>query len=191
MRPTQAALINASRPATLVPTLGIVRLSSLTQVAESGDGTAGWVYTRTGTGDFTTSYASGADKTFASSANGYVIMVYATGVPNGGLDTVSTANNCGSWQFGFYSSGIGNPYLYVQSGSFNNTTNGASVNAAAGDWLKFERSGTTVYVSVSKNSGNAWTLIHTFTGFSTAQLWPKLNFNAAASIGPIYQQGLT
>jgi hypothetical protein len=160
------------------------RFSSLSNVAESGNAVSGWIYTRTGAGDYTTTYAGGSDTSLPASTNGSFIFVYASGIPNAGVDTNNTANSSNNWLLGCYANALGAPYFFVVGGTFDVAAD-ATVNAAIGDWIRYTRTGSTLVVDVSQNSGASWTTIRTSTGFSTAQLYPKLNFNGAASIGPV------
>lgn len=162
------------------------RFLSLSNCSESGNAASGWIYTRTGAGNFTVNYAGGSDWSLPANTNGSFIFVYAAGIPNSGLDTNNTANDSSNWQIGCYSNGLGSPYLFVVNGVFDLAAD-TNVNAAVGDWVRFTRAGSTLVVDVSKNSGGSWTTIKTSTGWSTAQVYPKLNFNtdAGASIGPV------
>lgn len=164
--------------------MSFVRFSSLSNVAESGNSSTGWIYTRTGSGDFTVTYAGSADQNFGS-LDCEVIYVYATGIPHGGLDTNNTANASNNWRVGCYANSLGTAYVFLVDGVFN-TAADASFNAATGDWIRYQRRGSTLTVYASNNSGSSWTLIKTLTSWSTGAVYPKLNFNGAASIGPVY-----
>ena len=163
-----------------------VRFSSLSNVAESGDANSGWIYTRTGAGDFTTTYAGGSDSSIWAGKDGGFIAVHATGIPNSGLDINNTANASNNWKVGCYANALGSPYFFVIDGVFD-TAADVSFNSALGDWIWHRRLGSAYLAYASNNLGASWTLIKTITGWPTSQIWPKLNFNGAASIGPVWQ----
>lgn len=157
--------------------MAFVRYSSLSKITESGNGTTGWIYTSDGTGDHTNTFAGG--ESVSLSGNFTVTFVLtSTGGEACGIDSTSTGQDPFFWTIGIHNSG-------ANYALFSGTPD-ATIACNNGDWARFVRTGSTLVISISSNSGASWSTLHTVTGFTTATVWSPLAFNVGPlSIGPI------
>jgi hypothetical protein len=161
------AVLQAANPVSVFgPTA--VRMAAGT-FTESGDGTAGWNYAFAGV-----AVAENPSLTLASSADGsFRATIGGTLTGNGGVIGWHTAATGASWNTpalgGFVNGGTGK---YAPYNVGLPTANGdGNITAVVGDVVRTRRSGTTVYFEVSQGGG-AYTVVHTYTGATTAKLYP-------------------
>lgn len=167
-----------------------VRFSALTSVTESGDATAGYTYTSSA--GFSTANAAGSDKSLQSGQDGYVrsTLLSVGNVNLVGLKTVNTSAVYNQFAYALYR-GTSTAYQTVTNNTGAGTVNGTSLVPTAGDWLRIRRAGTNIYGEVSRDSGATWTIVHTWTSASTAQLYPGLNINTGLASGPVVGYNLS
>lgn len=87
-----------------------------------------------------------------------------------GLDATSTNTDYTQYDYGLFVDATGSQqYYYIVNGTFTNS----GVGATLGDKYRLRRTSGTMYAEYYRSG--AWTIIFTFSGTSTAQLWPKAN----------------
>lgn len=168
------------------------RWSSISNTAETGNGTIGWSYADTLSAD-PYSMCAGSNLSLASGSDGWVSAVNVLG--NGGaiggmlgMDSANTQTNFTLWDYGIYSLNTGT-YAVVIAGAVNSTPT-VSLASANGDVMRLRASGTSMLFEVSKNGGSTWTTIHTATG-RTATLYPLAHIrDVSNSLGTISASGM-
>jgi hypothetical protein len=176
--------------------LQIVRFGALVGVTEGALGSAGYPYTST-TANLATSYTNTPSRWIASGTDGWV-QVRVSNPANLsvilGLDLNATsASYYTGYSHGVFPGVNGTARYRVVS------TGGAVADASvtrtplANDLMRLRRAGTSVFAEISSDNGASWSSpIHTWTGASTANIYPKLNYNTSGVVADsVFGQGLT
>jgi hypothetical protein len=158
------------------------RFLSVTSGVESGDAINGYGYIGANAGlNYNSEYCGNPSLTLAASAAGWWGARLNTLDAGSGIacilgwTTTSTPAAFGAYPTGIYANGTA--YTTVTGGAGGGTPNGTIIAAAVGDIVRLRRSGTSMFAEVSKDSEVTWTLVHTWTGVSTGQLWPAMSLN--------------
>lgn len=171
--------------------LQFVRYTTLTNHTESGNGTTGWIYT--GTGSFNLGGCADPSLSIPSGQDGIVSVA----LPNkpgttavqfslGTSAATMVGNTVQQCAINFES--YTNANYRTQSPSGGTATSGTAM--AAGDVIRMRRVGSNVYAEVSKDSEATWTLLATFTGITTAALYPLISAQNTVQMGPVKGVGL-
>ncbi len=157
----------------------IVRLTSLQNTTESGDGTSGWNYASTIGG-----FGSNGGVANLSFPNATDCEVYLTlgNVSSGkdvvlGLDSVSgNSKDVFSADYGIWTEGDGK---LTKCTNGSTSTAGAAGTMVTGNKMRLKRVGSTI--TAAKYSGGVWTDMATWTGASTGQLFIGINFSGSGA----------
>lgn len=165
-----------------------LRMTTVTNMTESGTGP--YSYTSGSGANSTNTHAGAPNLSLASSADGEAIATI-TAMPSGfagiGFGTTSTSGAYTSFLYLLYANsnltGTGT-YRVGLSGAAGVAGNGAETATvpAVGDRLRVRRAGTAVHLEVARSATpDTWLTIHTVTGASTAQLYPRITASVAGS----------
>lgn len=171
-----------------------LRYASLSLVNETGGGP--YVYTaNTGSGGFgvasgdailTTAFQNGVDgemvvKCLTTPGNNINELFYAVDPSN------VTGKHYDQLAYGM----VGHPSTYDKF-TQGNTTGSTVINSGAlpGDYIKIRRTGSTLAMSVSRDSGATYTAGATWTGVSTGVLYLHVLATGAAQFSPVSSSGL-
>lgn len=180
-----------------------VRLGSITgtHITESGSAGAGWTYTSTSGGTYTTDHAGTSNLSMPAGVLGSLRAAVTT--PSTGQwilalvttqsDPVYSAGATG-YKFGVIASNTGNYKVIVDGGASTVIGNGTVVAELAGDIVQLVRAdatGTILAQVARAASPTTFVTIHTFVAKSTAALWAAVAPNASATvaIGPLIGNG--
>ena len=174
-----------------------VRLTNLVGVVESGDATAGWVYTAAAPSTLTATHAGNSNKKIAAGTVGSFADTYAQTI-NGGvnllLGVVTALGNpdystgAAGYKFGILNHSSGN-YRVVIDGGATSVVAADAVACASNDLRRTD--GTTgVWVAeiARAASPTVWLLVHTFAATYTGDAWCAESFGSSASqliAGPV------
>jgi hypothetical protein len=174
----------------------VTRLSSLTNMTESGDGTAGWGYV--GGGAATSAYSGYGISTVSLPIDGEGYFEYRQpasgglstafiGIKTGGAATVKTNFKHGTQPI------AGTRYA-PQTDGVSITGNGTIVIPANGDIVRIRRAiiSTGVaeaYLEVSQNNRASWILCHTWTGALAGQVYGGLVVTNDPNIAMDFRSG--
>lgn len=155
----------------------IVRLTNLSSVTESGNGTAGWNYASTASGF--ASNGGWCDLRFVNATDGEIVITL--GNVSSGRDTVlglagtgAQARDIFAMAYGGWVEGSGNVNRVTSGGSFTSVG-----SAVTGDKLRLKRVGSTI--TLAKFSGSTWTDLTSWTGAATGALFAGVNFSGAGA----------
>lgn len=170
MRPAFIAAVGGRVDPTLV------KFSSLTSAAESGNGSTGYIYTASAASFV--SHVGNANLSVPASTDGAVSATIPTGAqqPVLGLDDVNTAQTFTSYQFGMYPDPTGglNYYRIVAAGIGNVTPNAyPNFTRVIGDTMRIKRVGTESVAEVYRPSLGFWIPIHKFATTPSTQQYPQ------------------
>jgi hypothetical protein len=171
------------------PPSSYIRFAGLTGHTESGDSSTGWVYTYVGTATDRTLFT--ADKSLPASTDGGMVAEFTGENAAGGFSTANTTQDWLSWA---YCLAAWDGAYHVLLAGAEQTKNGASAGAtpADSDKLRILRTGTSMTFEISTDGGGSWGLLHTQTGVTTAQLFPKSSLSeGGGELGPFLAVGLT
>lgn len=155
----------------------VARMSVLSATTvETGDATAGWNYTGTGTGFVnggvsSTALAAGTDGSVSATINtpaGIGMVGFRTVLP-----ASVPANDYSNYAAGIYADvGGTNLYKVVVGGTVVVATTARA--PVAGDKQRVHRVGTSFLYEVSSDGGTTWNTIHTSTSASQLALYPSI-----------------
>lgn len=124
-------------------------------------------------------------KKLAAGQDGYIQFQYdASDGQNSmlGFNTANANDHYTSYEVGVWLSG-GSGYF------IDNTTIGGLGTVTVGDWFRIIRTGSTVKIQTSSNSGSSWSDLRTCTFSSTADLFININFDGTSSGKMYYPKG--
>lgn len=163
--------------------LAVLRVTTLSNITESGDGTAGWNYAATN--GWAASYGVSAAK-IAAGQDGSVRCTI-------GHTVHSTASFC----IGLKTNGASGNYLQCTYGQVVGTTyryllvNGGFVDNGAGqpscvtgDIVRVTKTGTTIVADKSSDSGATWTTLKTWTNVAQVDYFLGIFGDKTGSINP-------
>ena len=157
--------INTAAPA------NVLRAGSLTMLTESGDATAGWNYT-TASATWAAS-KSIVDKSLPAATDGWIQFVVGhTPASDKGFGLGFRIDNSAAALYNQVVYGITGNSSYGKitlAGVFGSLDTARSV--AAGDWVRYERAGTTLTLKISSDGGSTFATINTITGVGTTGNW--------------------
>ncbi len=165
-----------------------LRMTTVTNMTESGTGP--YSYTSGSGANATNTHAGSPNLSLASTADGEAVATI-TAMPSGfagiGFGTTSTSGAYTSFLYLLYANsnltGTGT-YRVGLNGAAGVAGNGAETATvpAANDRLRVRRAGTEVHLEVARSATpNTWLTIHTVTGASTSQLYPRITASVAGS----------
>lgn len=180
-----------------------VQLTTITgaHITQSGSAGAGWTYTSTSGGTYTTDHAGTSNLSMPAGVLGSLRAAVTT--PSTGQwilalvttqsDPVYSAGATG-YKFGVIASNTGNYKVIVDGGAGTVIGNGTVVAELAGDIVQLVRAdatGTILAQVARAASPTTFVTIHTFVAKSTAALWAAAAPNASATvaIGPLIGNG--
>lgn len=184
-----SAASNSVTPA--APAAVTARFINLTRVVETGPP---YVYTGQGTTTFgqgneglgraNVMFQDGVDGSFAwrqtSTPSSALVEALL------GISASSTASTYNTFPYALV-------HLDAKYTSFVNGSESApeaTVAAAANDWMRMRRVGSTLYAEVSKNGGSTYTVIKTWTGAPTGVLYAYLDMIGAAVVDSLTTVGM-
>ncbi|MFM8899149.1 MAG: hypothetical protein ACKOF9_04265 [Burkholderiales bacterium] len=154
----------------------IVRLTNLSNVTESGDGTSGWNYQATVNGF---GNSGRCNLRFAASTDGEIFITLGN-VSTGrdvslGLDSTATgAADIFNMDYGGWVDGAGDVKRVTSGGTFTSVG-----TVATGDKLRLKRVGSTI--TLAKFSAGIWTDLTSWTGAQTGELFGGVNLSGSGA----------
>lgn len=164
---TTSTLTNIS---TAAATTDIVRATALTQLTESGDGSAGWNYTTASA--LWANCKSLCDKYLPASTDGWIQFTVGF-TPSGFTKSVGLGYKVNSTTDIRFATVVFGLYAHQTYGKI--TSGGATTDTArsvvTGDIVRYERVGTNMLIKVSSDGGASFTTINTTAATNTDQPW--------------------
>lgn len=174
-----SAASNSVTPAT---SLAVLRVTTLSQITESGDGTAGWNYAVTN--GWAASYGVSTPKIPAGSNGSVRVTVgHVIGATAAFAIGLKTNGASGNYLQCTYGQVVFTDYTnLLVSGSF--VTNPGQPACATGDLVRITKTGTTIVVDKSSNGGASWTTLKTWTGVPDVDYFLGLFGDKTGSVNP-------
>lgn len=187
---TSAATLTVAADVSAAAPLRFTALAA--NVTESGDSN-GYTYTAGAGANLTNSASGGASRSLPASTDGWwggqLTVRGGTGICLLALDTTAATQAYTANEYAIYSNGTTN-YRTVTNGAGNGSVNGAAIAPAVGHYLRLRRAGTSLFAEVSTDGGATYSILHTWTGVTTAALYPMLAIEASNNLANVMAQGM-